>query len=432
MINVQLVFGQTSQSETIAENPYLAKPKGPYQVSFKDYHYINTKICPDANYTSSNQSYFSPDNPNHCHEIMVRIYYPSNSFTSEPYATYYKPALQGIKLNVLGDPEIDPNQVGQLDSLLSYTKPKLPVAEGSFPVILFSPGLGTNVQIYENIITQLVSQGYIIVGINSLFISGNIQLPNDKIVQNQFDGNKSFLTVYPVQLSDLEYIYKQIHKSDKRVFAAMDLGHIGVLGHSLGGLAIVDAAHKHQNWFQAVATMDEGSMPEPAASEIYYSKLTTPVLYLYAAYSYFWRTQSLHTPTQDIDAAYTVAITPALTNSTYSGHWNFMDLSTLQYQPLIKKSFDDYNRKNSGPRFIGDGNGVDITNTINAYLLNFFNFYLKNNGNGDNPFTGCNPLNPLAKNSLILCGPSTWPPLSYNSWNLWFLFTMNGNKYLNQ
>jgi dienelactone hydrolase len=417
-------YCQTVNSETIAENQYLVKPTGPYQVSFKDYHYINTNICPDARYTSNTQSYFSPDNGKFCHEIMVRIYYPSNNHTSAPYTTYYKPALQRFKSNVLSDPEIDLNQVGELDSLLSYTKVELPVAGGRFPVILFSPGLGTTVQLYENIFTQLASHGYIVVGISSLFISGDIQLPNNKIVEPQFDGNNLFFSVYPIQLSDLEYVYKQIHKSDKKVFKAMDLEHIGVLGHSLGGLAVVDAAHKNQNWFQAVATMDEGSMPEPEASAIFYSKLTTPVLYLWSAGVYERLTKNSHIPAQDIDAAYTVAITPALTNMTYSGHQNFNDSSTLQYQPLMKKSYEYLYRKNPGPRFIGDGNGFDITNTINTYLLNFFDFYLKNNGNGYNPFTGCNP---IAKDSLMTCGPTTWPPISYNSWNLWFLNTANGS-----
>ena len=53
---------------------YLVKPTGQYNVTFKDYHWINKNICPDPNFNGHNQDDFSPDNKSFCRELMLRIY----------------------------------------------------------------------------------------------------------------------------------------------------------------------------------------------------------------------------------------------------------------------------------------------------------------------------------------------------------------------
>ena len=292
----------------------------------------------------------------------------------------------------------------QLNFLKSYAKPNLPIARERFPVILFSPGAGTNIQEYENLIMQLVSHGYIVIGINSVFISGNFHLPNGTLVPKpNYSASELFHQVYSEQLNDLEFVYQKLNFQNENdpIFTAMDLKHIGTLGHSAGGLAVVDAAHQHPNWFQAVSTLDEGLDSVPDVLEKYYSPVTGPILYLYAAEGHAVITKYLHTPLLVTDNAFSAVITPSLTNQTYSVHNNFTDYSTLQYQPLINKAIAYAKKTGQAP--VGDGDGYDIANSITAYLLAFFDFYLKSNGVGANPFSGCIP---LAKNTVLICGPN--------------------------
>ena len=403
--------GQVSNTMPNNSNPYLAKPTGPYQVGYKDYHYLNTGICPDVNYTGSNQNYFSPGNTQYCHEIMTRIYYPSNYNLPTPYSLYYRPVVLDLESFIIFlDPSISLSQAQQLESMTSYSRPDLPLTLGSFPVIFFSPGNGTQVQYYENILTQLASSGYIVVAINSVFISGSVQLPDGVIVPfaPQETGALAWQIEYPEQYGDLEFMYQQIVNNNDTdpIFAEMDLRHIGASGHSFGGLAIVEAANHHPGWFQAVSPLDEGfDANESGIVAKFILPVVDPILYQLAATTNV--TLSVPQPPWNItyaplvtNASYRVAIAPSLTNGTYSTHGNFIDFSTLQYQPIINQAFA-YSAS-SGITILGTGNGFDITNSINGYLLPFFNYYLKNLS--PNPFTGCKP---LTNNTVLTCGPGS-------------------------
>ena len=69
------------------------------------------------------------------------------------------------------------------------------------------PGAGTPTQAYTNIISNLVSNGYIVLGVNSLFINGAIQLANDHVVAPQaysdVDGRRE-------NIGDLKFVLNNI------------------------------------------------------------------------------------------------------------------------------------------------------------------------------------------------------------------------------
>ena len=69
------MFSLVFSYNAVASTQYLYQPTGKYGVGFADFHWINPNECPDFNFNGENQDDFSPYNINHCHEIMVRIYY---------------------------------------------------------------------------------------------------------------------------------------------------------------------------------------------------------------------------------------------------------------------------------------------------------------------------------------------------------------------
>lgn len=93
-----------------------------------------------------------------------------------------------------------------------------------------------------------------------------------------------------------------------------------------------------------------------------------------------------------------VGISPSEQNHDFSYHMNFTDYSTLQYLPAEQIALA-YSKQQKMKPILGIGNGWEITNSINIYLLQFFNTYLK--GVMNPAFKNCDP---LAKNTFIKCG----------------------------
>lgn len=319
---------------------YLLKPTGEYGVAFHDLHWINPSLCPDPNSPQASANDFSSDNKKHCHELMIRIYYPT-PFKINLGTPYYPPMITAEQNRLKAIPTVKPTELKQLSQIRSHTLENGPIVKNKkFPVVLFISGSGGQVQFYENIITQLVSNGTIVVGINSVFINGDIALPNGKVIStnfaNSWDGVSK--TIFPVLESDISFVYKSIHNpSSNDVFKAMDLNHIGGIGHSFGGRALANVANRHTQWFQALITLDM----EVHMGSFKPKNTLPPAMHVISAY---WRSmfgwQNLkYWLNQN---GYLVTLSPNLKNIHYSYHLNFTDLSSLHYLPAYQ-AFIAYN-----------------------------------------------------------------------------------------
>lgn len=398
-----------NQIQNSLQNTYLAKPNGEYGVGFQDIHWVNKNGGTDPFYNGNNNDDFSQDNQEkHYHEIVARIYYPTNEYGTSPYYApdiqYFQNAFNSFMQQVPG--LITPEQIKEVATLRSYSIPNAAIISNkSYPVLLFSPGYSGTSENYENFITELASHGYIIVAISSPFIN-LVALPNGHIVQPaQFssldDADKRFV---PLQTSDLEFVYNQIHvlHDSNPIFSNMDLTRIGAFGHSMGARVVADVTHAHSDWFKAGATLD--LMPDKTGASI--DKFTVPFMHEISAQ----RRLAKLTPPDRLhsfilgDNGYLVGISPSEQNFTYSLHDDFSNNSTLGFMPVFQIVYD-YD-KNHGNQQRGDGNGWNVTYSINSYLIEFFNTYLKNNSR-ENQLKQCLPL----YNTYLKCGPTTVPPI---------------------
>ena len=475
---------------------YLKNPTGRYGVGFENFHWVNQNACPDINFTGKNPEDFSPENTKHCHEIVARIYYPT-TIQSEPSSPYYPPLIDSQIQQFKQQPSTSKAQLEQLTKIKSFSLEKAKNVRGKkFPVLLFSPGFDCPSEEYENFITELVSQGYIVVGINTPFIN-LVALPNGHVVKPVDLANVKNIDRYisgklvPLQSQDLIYVYNKLHNphSSKNLFSSMDLTHIGLFGHSIGARTLADVAYTHPAWFQAIAPLDigTGSNGEPLKK---LKNITIPVMYQISS---LFRVISPYMPvTFGLNKnGYLVGIAPNELNHSYSHHLNFTDFSTLQYLPIYKtqkeqrtvpsfnfKLMPHYPTRNdiaafttvtyvlakqkntweffqyfaspniiaprtyididmidglsaalsalpnkpidqlsnseiepikkivtsfnaSASNMLGTGNGWEITDSINTYLVQFFNTYLK--GEENPSFKKCIPLH---KDTYIKCGPA--------------------------
>lgn len=330
---------------------YLLKPTGQYGVAFKDLHWINKNICPDPNFSKKNKEYFSSNNKKYCHELMVRIYYPT-TFKTNANTPYYRPIVDAEQNTLKKISTIKLEDIKQLAQLKSNTTENSPIVKNiQFPVILFISGLGGQTQLYENVITQLVSNGYIVVGINAAFVSGDILLPNNKVVSMAEVKNWDVVAkkTFPILEQDISFVYEKIHEAAQDpVFKSMDLKHIGALGHSFGGRAIANVADQHEKWFQALMTFD---MEVHMGS--YKPKYTTlPSMHIISSY---WRSAFNWLPLvyRLNKNGYLVTLSPTVKNKHYSYHMNFTDFSTLQYLPAYQAFItDNHSRLRAGEDII--------------------------------------------------------------------------------
>jgi hypothetical protein len=287
-------------------NEFLMKPKGKYEVGFKDFHWVHgdknsdrNYICSEENqdpfykYGQSKNNYSQNNQVNFCREIMVRIYFPITNHGSKLFETIYNPSssslvseIQSLKItNVTSN---DYNQIkflntwtynfNNIDNLSPFI---LKQNSKKFPVLFFSPGNGEVVQDYENFITELTSQGYIVVGVNNPFVSGPILMPNagmkklntnnrtvirnDEIINKAHAENEDLTSSVPVNdiLLALEKTFQKIQiAKEGSLFTFMDSENFAVLGHSGGANASVAVSQNEEAvsrfHIKAVASLDSG------------------------------------------------------------------------------------------------------------------------------------------------------------------------------
>lgn len=322
---------------------YLMKPTGSYGVSFKDLNWINDTMCPDPNFSKERQKDFDVSNKKLCHEMMVRIYYPT-SVTTDSGQLYYRPVVHSEQTVLKAKSVVKQEDIEQISQLKSYAIENAPVIVNTkFPVVIFNAGLGATTPMYENTITELVSHGYIVVGINSLFVNGDIALPGNRVVSLVGPENWEVVSqkTIPIMEKDIEFVYKKIHDlKEDDLFKSMDLNKIGGLGHSFGGRAIANVVSAHREWFKALATLDM----EVHMGSFEPKNYMVPSMHIINAY---WRSaftwQNLRYPLDK--NGYLVTLSPSKNDKHYSYHMNFTDFSTLQYMPAYQASMTYENAK---------------------------------------------------------------------------------------
>lgn len=320
---------------------YLKKPTGQYGVGFQDFHWVNQAACPDVNFNGKNQADFSPANIKHCHEIVARIYYPVTK--KGQHSAYYEPFVKQQQQVLKQDSNISAEQLAQLSQINSYSAQDVNIVSNQlFPVLIFAPGLGWSAQVYENLITELTSQGYIVIGVNSPFIN-LVALPDGHVVDlppmkspDEIDKN-----IVPLQKQDLSYIYALIHDSHhlNSIFSSMDLSHIGIFGHSIGGRNIADIIHAHPDWFQAGVSLDIGFDKSNESRK----KFNIPFMHEICS-NRTLASNDIPVTFELGKNGYLVGISPNENDYSYSFHGNFADYSTLQYSPAFLE-FTSYLKK---------------------------------------------------------------------------------------
>lgn len=326
---------------------YLLPPTGRYAIGYRDF--------------SSEEFHF-------------RVYYPSEQKISIRSA--YNP--KGIKKcqKEISDCKIEhlaKSDIESLNTLTSLAQHNLTPLTQKQPIIYFIPGMEGNAPEYENILCELASHGYMIIGLD-----------------NTDNPAKTPQMAY-AELKNLDQALRvNLLKDD--LFSQIDFKRVGLLGHSMGGVAAILAGQRDDKHFQAVAALDApADLAEPSTYNIR-RPCKIPALQFHASTwikIYSGGSNSYAGSSAFITGrnGYHIILKSHSDSALYSDHNNFSDRSTLQYHPAIT-AFNNHppSREDvrealaagiiASPMQVGCGNGVEIARTINEYVCGFYQTFV--------------------------------------------------------
>ena len=240
---------------------HFARPSGPYDIGTVTYHWTD----------ESRREIFSPDISQR-RELMAQVWYPARNVASSSRAPYLPDA--DIVATALARQHNFPDFAFQhLKYVRSNAAESVPVADDtlSYPVLIFLEGLTGFRQMNTFQVEELVSHGYIVVGIDQPGGAASVVFPDGHqiaitgLVQRVLTLNHQSVTpsvdapqlngqtykegTIPYFAEDVSFTLDQlatVNNADPKhiLTGKLDLEHTGVFGVSMGGMVSAEACLK--------------------------------------------------------------------------------------------------------------------------------------------------------------------------------------------
>ncbi|MET0397522.1 MAG: hypothetical protein ABW277_11905 [Longimicrobiaceae bacterium] len=202
-------------------------------------------------------------------EVMVQLWYPAARGGGER-----APYMAGALVDTLrreGYYEVDSTTFAAWRRLRTHAREDAPPAAGpSFPVLLLSHGFGVSRSSYTALAEELASHGYAVAAVDHPY-GGITLLPDGRVLSVAADTGdvRSEATLgsrVRQWAADASFVLDRLRAMDAapagRFAGRLDLARAGMLGHSLGGAAAVEACRTDPR-FRACADLD-GALYGPA------------------------------------------------------------------------------------------------------------------------------------------------------------------------
>ena len=185
-------------------------------------------------------------------ELMVKVYYPAQADNSKPFSPYFhnSPKLLRLLTTGYGLPAL---LFDHLNLVKTNSKDDLQLSDRqpSYPVVLFSHGAGTTMEVQTSQSEDLASHGYIVVAIDHTYVSAGTVFP-DRIVSakeatTDFNAADPAEIITQIMADDDEFVIETLGemnagKIDSMFAGRLNLNEIGIIGHSVGGAVAYNLA----------------------------------------------------------------------------------------------------------------------------------------------------------------------------------------------
>ncbi|MER6568308.1 hypothetical protein ABT288_19570 [Streptomyces sp. NPDC001093] len=250
---------KATKSAPSAATPQLPRPTGPYQVGVVNLHLID----------SSRPDRYHP--PQTYRELMTSVVYPA-----QHAAEYQRAPLMtsgaSAGFNALADVynyNVPKGTTIDYAAIETFEHMGAPAASGRFPVVLYSPGLG-DVRSWDSVLVdQLASEGYVVVTVDPTYDASAVEFPGGRVASSRLlqmdaqavaDGTETqFLeaVVLGTRVADTKFVLDSLTRLTggrnpdaehaplpAGLGPALDLGRVGMFGHSGGGFATLEAMYE--------------------------------------------------------------------------------------------------------------------------------------------------------------------------------------------
>lgn len=237
---------------------HFPHPSGPYQIGTLTYHWVESR-----------HEIFSTD-PNAHRELMVQVWYPVKGDTSSARAPYVQDA-SALSVSVTRVIHLPWFTFDHFKYVTTNAIPSAPVATDTpnYPVLIFLTGIFGFRQSNTFQIENLVSHGYIVVGLDQPYTAASVVFPDGHQITGwthaQMDPftNQSLSPVEPAPTlgglalkngnmpylaQDVSFTLDQLtalNKADPNgiLTGRLDLQRFGTFGISLGAMVASEACH---------------------------------------------------------------------------------------------------------------------------------------------------------------------------------------------
>ena len=185
--------------------------------------------------------------------LMISIYAPvSNCFKKsfQPYMPASIASFMDAKFGAYGLPNGSFPAL-QLETCISTGRSK---SKSDFPLVLFSPALGTSRLLYSSTLHSLASTGYHVISIDHPYDADLVEFPDGTTIQGIDISDDEIDSALATRVDDIAFVQRHYSQGCKPKPA--------LLGHSLGGAAAASSLLAHPDLFAGAVNLD-GSMFGP-------------------------------------------------------------------------------------------------------------------------------------------------------------------------
>lgn len=187
-------------------------------------------------------------------ELMVQLWYPATATRDFPSTPYLTPLAAA---HFLASHNVPPGTA--LPQTTGHVGAPADRRHGPYPVVLYSPGGGTDGSLDTGLVEDLVSHGYVVVTMDDTNESPEVEFPGGRLVVGTFTGASPALALEKQQIraADAKFVLDELTVLDNGanpdaehaalptgLAGALDLSRVGMFGWSLGGAASAQAMHE--------------------------------------------------------------------------------------------------------------------------------------------------------------------------------------------
>jgi hypothetical protein len=264
---VEPLLAQPSQLQAESTNRVLTLRlpalRGFYQVGIASYYLIDSSrketYSSEAYDLQTRQLVVTPS-PTDRRELMINVWYPAKANPKVSTAPYIDTGFALVTADVFGaafgvSPDLFTKLVTQAVQTNSIPNASPIQSKDRYPVVIFSPGFGSTPKWYTSHIEQLVSHGYIVVGINptyeapALFPGGRVLTQSSVFDFSSSSKDTEFRTFNEatvIRARDVSFVLNELQRLNRKdpqglLIGRLDLNRVGISGHSLGANTSVEA-----------------------------------------------------------------------------------------------------------------------------------------------------------------------------------------------